>query len=358
MRGHVRLVGAVLVHFRFWPDVRRPLDALLGQTRPPDHVMVIDDCSGDGSAEALARAYPGVEVHVAPVNRGCVANFNAGLEQMLARGVDAVLLLTHETEMEPDALERLAARLEEEPRVGAVGPLIGFLSAPDTVFSAGGMLIAGSWQNPHAGMYEPLREWRGRGPRRVPWLDTACVLLRATALRDTGLLEERYFHYYDDVQLGVQLNQRGWAVECLCDAVARQEPGLLAEYYRVRNRLGFLRETAPRRVLARAVAAHLRQMRIDWASSRRDLAVAQARALRDFTLGRWGRAPAAYVAARRRDHATGGALHEPPEPSWASPLAGFQIGPGDERLAAVPEAVPAAGARPVEARRLADVESG
>jgi N-acetylglucosaminyl-diphospho-decaprenol L-rhamnosyltransferase len=313
-------IGAVVVHFRFWPDVRATLDALLGQTRPPDHILVVDDCSGDGSVTELARAYPEVEVAVAPVNRGCVANFNAGLRTMLDRGVDAVLLLTHETEMEPDTVELLVRRLETEPEVGAVGPLIGFLSARDTVFSAGGMLISGSWLNPHAGMYAPLSEWRGRGPRRVPWLDTACVMVRAAALRDTGLLEERYFHYYDDVQLGVQLNQAGWTVECLTDAIARQEPGLLSEYYRVRNRLGFIRATAPRRVLARAVAAHLHQMRRDWTSSPdgRALAVAQARALRDFALGRWGRAPEGIVGARRRDYATGGALRGPAEPSWAS----------------------------------------
>ncbi len=79
------------------------------------------------------------------------------------------------------------------------------------------------------------------------------------------------------------------AVECVCDASC-QEPGLLAEYYRVRNRLGFLHATAPRRILARALSSHLRQMVRD---ARRPgggpLAVAQLRAIRDFSLGRWGR---------------------------------------------------------------------
>jgi GT2 family glycosyltransferase len=314
------IVGAVLVHFRFWPDVERTLDALLGQTRPPDHLVIVDDCSADGSVEALRRARPDLEVVVAPHNRGCIANFNAGLELMLERGVDAILLLTHETLMEPDVLERLAARLEQEPEVGAVGPLLGFLSRPDVVFSAGGELLPGTWQNPHRGMYEPLEAWRGRGAWRVPWLDGACVLLRAAALADSGLLAERYFHYYDDVEIGVRLNRAGWRVECLSDVVARQEPGLLAEYYRVRNRLGFLRATAPRRVLAREVARHLRQAAADAARpGGRALAVAQLRALRDAALGRWGRAPESFLAARRRDYATGGALHGPVDPTWALP---------------------------------------
>ncbi len=184
--------------------------------------------------------------------------------------------------------------------MGAAGPLLGFLSRPGLVFSAGGELLPHTWQNPHAGMYEPLEDWRRRETRRVPWLDGACVLVRTGALADTGLLPEGYFHYYDDVELGVRLNQAGWAVECVCSGVARQEPGLLAEYYRVRNRLGFLRATAPRRVLARALRAHLAQTVSDARrrSEGRALAVAQLRAIRGFGLGRWGRARAQYLAAR------------------------------------------------------------
>ncbi len=315
------IVGVVLVHFRFWPQVDRTLDALFDQTRLPDCVLVVDDCSDDGSVEALRSARPSVEVLVAPANRGAIANFNAGLREMRGRGVDAVLLLTHETLLERDVLEQLVGRLEAEGGVGAVGPLLGFLSRPDTVFSAGGELLPQTWQNPHTGMYEPVQKWRGREIRRVPWVDGACVLVRVAALEDTGLLPERYFHYYDDVELGVRLNQAGWAVECVCDAVARQEPGLLAEYYRVRNRLGFLHATAPRRILARALRGHVRQVVSD--ARRSDdglaLAVAQLRAIRDFTLGRWGRAPTAFLAARRRDYATGGALHCPVMPSWSLP---------------------------------------
>ena len=314
-------VGAVLVHYRFWPEFDRTLDALFAQTRPPDEVLVVDDCSGDGSVEAMRDARPALPVVVAPRNRGAIANFNAGLRAMLKVGVDAVLLLTHETLLEPDTLERLLDRLEDDPKVAMAGPLLGFLSRPDTVFSAGGELLPRTWLNPHAGMYESLADWRGRGARRVPWLDGACVLVRTAALADTGLLAERYVHYYDDVELGVRLNQAGWRVECATDAVARQEPGGLSEYYRVRNRLGFLRATAPPGVLARALARHLAQAAADIRvpGRGRSVAVAQLRAIRDFLLGRWGRAPDHYLAARRSDYATGGALSEPVDPSWSLP---------------------------------------
>ncbi|MDP9434194.1 MAG: glycosyltransferase [Actinomycetota bacterium] len=181
-------VGVVLVHFRFWPEVKRTLEALFDQTRLPDQVLVVDDCSGDGSVEALRGARPDLEILVAPHNRGAIANFNAGLREMRRRGVDAVLLLTREALLERDVLEQLVGRLEAGPGVGAAGPLLGFLSRPGLVFSAGGELLPHTWQNPHAGMYEPLEDWRRRETRRVPWLDGACVLVRTGALADTGLL--------------------------------------------------------------------------------------------------------------------------------------------------------------------------
>jgi GT2 family glycosyltransferase len=306
-------IGVAVVHFRFWPDVAATFDALLGQTRPPDHVVVFDDCSADGSVDRLRAAYPDLEVHVAPHNRGVIANFNAGFAALARHGVDAVLTLTHETLLEPDALEKLAGRLESDPRLGQVGPLIGFLSAPDVVFSAGGAILSRTWENPHIGMYEPLDAWRGRAPHRVAWLDGACTLVRAEALAQAGPLDERFFHYYDDVLLGVRLNQLGWRVECVPAAVARQQPGELAEYYRVRNRLGFIRATAPPRVLVTELAAYVRAIVEDARASShgRALAVAQLRAIRDFALGRWGKAPAAYTVARRTDEPTiGGALDE------------------------------------------------
>ncbi|HEV3001450.1 MAG TPA: glycosyltransferase family 2 protein [Solirubrobacteraceae bacterium] len=312
-------IGAFVVHYRFWPDVRGTLDALLEQTRPPDDVLVVDDRSDDGSVDAIRAAYPAVDVLEAPRNRGVIANFQAGIDAMLARGADAIFILTHETLLEPDALEVLARRLEEDPRVGEVAPLIGWLSRPDVVFSAGGALLSRTWENPHNGMYEPLARWRGRGPQRRPWVDGACVLLRAEAVRQAGPLEVRYHHYYDDVHLGVRLNQLGWRVECHCDAVAYQQPGELAEYYRVRNRLGWLRATAPRRVFNRALAGYARRFVADLREEPA-LAVAIARGVRDFALGRWGPAPERYEAARRvHEPSIGGAIDLVPDPPAAEP---------------------------------------
>jgi GT2 family glycosyltransferase len=50
-------VGAVVLHYRNWPAVGETLRMLAGQTREPDHVVLVDNASGDGSVAALKRPF-------------------------------------------------------------------------------------------------------------------------------------------------------------------------------------------------------------------------------------------------------------------------------------------------------------
>src|SRR5437867_12685154 len=115
-------VGAVVLHYRLWPRVLQTLEALVSQTRPPDEIVVVDNHSGDGSVGRLRRAFPSIHVIEARENGGYAAGMNIGTDAVLGRGADAILLLTHECRMAPDALGELVARLEVEPALGAVGP--------------------------------------------------------------------------------------------------------------------------------------------------------------------------------------------------------------------------------------------
>ena len=69
-------IAAGVLHYRHWPGVRVTLDALREQTRPPEHVVVVDHASGDGSAQHIRDAYPEAEVVEIPSNRGPIAGMN------------------------------------------------------------------------------------------------------------------------------------------------------------------------------------------------------------------------------------------------------------------------------------------
>jgi hypothetical protein len=238
-------LGTVVLHYRFWPGVRSTLEALLSQTRPPDDVVVVDNGSGDGSVADLRRGFPEIELIEAEANLGYGGGMNLGMKRLLEREVEAILLLTHECHLAPSALEVMVGRLENETSVGAVGPLLGYRSKPQLVFSAGGF-IDRRWRTDHLREPRLVTEWTGRPPRTVEWLDGSALVLRASAIRATGKLDERYFLYFEDAEYLLRLRSFGWSVECVPAAVGWQEPGRMPTYLRNRNRLRFLARTAPK----------------------------------------------------------------------------------------------------------------
>lgn len=244
-------VGVVVLHHKYWPGIRSTLVALLGQTKRPDHVIVVDNGSNDGSVIQLRSAFSRVEVIEAETNLGYGAGMNLGMAHLLELGMDAILLLTHECRLAPDALEVLVRRLEEEPRVGAVGPLLALRSKPSFVFSAGGEIDRRIWRPHHFREPRLVAEWSGRPPRAADWLDGAALLLRSEAIRERGMLDEDYFLYFEETEYLLKLRNLGWLVECVPAALAWQQPGNKPTYLWLRNRLRFLGRTAPKRHVLR-----------------------------------------------------------------------------------------------------------
>jgi GT2 family glycosyltransferase len=285
-------VGAVILHYRFWPGVRSTVEALLSQTTPPNHVVLVDNASNDGSSIELRRAFPDIEIMEAKANLGYGGGMNLGIAPLLERQMDAILLLTHECRLAPDALEQLVRRLEEESVVGAVGPLLGYSSKPDLVFSAGGQIERHTWKPRH--VHEPrlVAEWAGRPAHHAEWLDGASLLLRSAAAREAGMLDEDYFLYFEEVEYLLGLRRLGWVVECVPAALAWQEPGTKPTYLWLRNRLRFLARTAPPRHVVRETIRLAASVARNSIVPNERLSPAERhdrrRALFHFLLRRWG----------------------------------------------------------------------
>lgn len=285
------IVGSVVLHYRFWPGVVPTLESLLGQTRPPDLVVVVDNGSGDGSASEVRRAFPQVEVVESGQNRGYGAGMNLGIARLLAAGAGAILLLTHECRLGPEALAELVGRLEEDPALGVVGPLLGELKRPEAVFSAGGQIEPRTWRTSHLREPERMDDWSETPPRRVEWLDGAALLIRSDALRAGGRLDEDYFMYFEETEYQLKLRGLGWSIECVPAARAwQQSGGKQPPYLWTRNRLRFIARTGPRRLLFREVVRLTRSLapRRGGAVSDAQRAVTRARrrALVHFLTGR------------------------------------------------------------------------
>jgi GT2 family glycosyltransferase len=174
-------------------------------------MLVVDNGSTDGSVEYLRER--GVPVLALPGNVGFAPAINRGVARTEA---PAVLVLNADTVLEPGCAGALLAALEADPRLGGVQPRLlqlepgGDRGDPATarLYSAGQALTADG-RAVEEGAGEPQAP--GRFPRReVFGVCGAACLLRRQLFAELGGYDERYFAFYEDVDLNVRGRIAGW----------------------------------------------------------------------------------------------------------------------------------------------------
>ena len=170
-------------------------------------VLVLDNASDDGSADA-ARALATVdEVIALTARRGKAENDSELLRRAAGR---YGLLLNEDSELRPGATAALHAALGDDPHAAAAGAR---LLRPD------GTAQPSAWRFPTpltalAGALFLHRRYtvssRGERTRRVDWAQSAALLVRTDAAAQVGYLDPAFFVYSDEVDFCRRLRDAGW----------------------------------------------------------------------------------------------------------------------------------------------------
>jgi GT2 family glycosyltransferase len=194
----------------------RCLDSLGGQGVALE-LLVVDNGSTDGSVAFLEeKGMP----HVAlPHNVGFAAAVNLGASRVEAA---AILVLNADTALEPGCVGRLLHSLAADRWLGGVQPRIlqledGVAVDSAAIYSAGQALTRDG-RAFEAGMGEPQRPSLLE-PRQIFGVCGAACLLRRELFDQLGGYDERYFAFYEDVDLNVRAQIAGWRFEYVPEAV-------------------------------------------------------------------------------------------------------------------------------------------
>jgi len=252
-------------------------------------LLVVDNGSGDGSAEWLERE--GVPHVSLPRNVGFAAAVNLGAARV---GAEAILALNADTVLEPGCIGRLLDELEADPALGGVQPRIlqlegdgGALPDPAAarLYSVGQALTAdGRAIEQGAGEPQPPRL---PGAHEVFGVCGAACLLRRQLFTELGGYDERYFAFYEDVDLNVRARVAGWRFATVPEAVVWhsgnaswqagfERPGAENARLVARNRLATQVKFMPARSLPRIAAVELGAL-ARAAAQRRFLATARGK---------------------------------------------------------------------------------
>lgn len=260
--------------------------AALGRSTLRAHALVVDNGSRDGTAAAVREHFVTSEVLVLPRNAGFARAVNLGIARALERGFDAVLLLNDDAHVAPSALEHLAGALARDPSLGLAAPRLD--DARGRIWYAGGSISRRTAIVRHDRRGE-RDDGRAEDVRRVTFAPLTAALVHRRALERTGLLDERFFVYYEDVDLALRLDRAGLGLAYVPAARAVHDVGLTA------RRDPVARHAHEARSLCHLLAKHYRGGALATAIP----ALLVDRALRYALLALWRGEPALVVGPLR-----------------------------------------------------------
>ncbi|GAB4426670.1 MAG: glycosyltransferase family 2 protein [Anaerolineae bacterium] len=205
-------------------------------------IWVVDNASGDSSAEAIARECPQVHLLRNSTNLGYAGGNNRAIVEALAAGDAPLLLLNNDAHIAETDVMTMLDTLAARPEVGIVGPLMFDGDRPDKLLAAGGQNIVWHLTSHLAGppADEPVYP--------VDYIPGTVMLVRAEVFRRVGLLDEAYFFTGETPDFCYRAKLQGYlsVVETRARAshtISRSKlRGTLYVYYIVRNRFLFLRK--------------------------------------------------------------------------------------------------------------------
>lgn len=207
-------------------------------------IIVVDNASSDGSVQTLRERYAGeeqTELIELDDNSGFSCANNVGIRRAQAWGADAVLLLNNDTEIGETMLQELLACAARHPG-SVIVPKIYYSDDRKRIWSAGGSVSPVIRKVRHIGLDE---EDRGQydEERRIFFATGCCLFLPMQVIRQAGLLDERFFLYYEDTEYSFRLRELGIDIYYCPQAVMYHKVGAsskgadspLCAYYIARN---------------------------------------------------------------------------------------------------------------------------
>src|SRR5579859_5825554 len=199
-------------------------------------VYVVDNGSSDGTLEAIRADFPAVRLLAQSENLGFAAANNVALRELgfyddpipNPTGPGAVFLLNPDTLVQPGALRILWDALFSLPHAGLLGAQLAY---EDGSFQHGAFGFPGLWQIvidlfPVPGrLYESRlngrysrQRYSGGKPFPVDHPLGATMFLRREAIEETGLFDEQFFMYCEEIDWSIRIKRAGWQIYCVPQA--------------------------------------------------------------------------------------------------------------------------------------------
>ncbi len=190
-------VSVIIPNYNGMDFFRPCLTSIMAQTRPADRIIVVDNGSEDGSADAIEQEFPEAQLIRHPENTGFCGAVNAGIKA--SWDCDYVILLNNDTKADSRFVEELLKAIAGKEKVFSCQAKMLKMSDPELCDDAGDYYCSFGWAFA-----------RGRGKpeenyRRPCAIFSSCAgaaIYSMKILKEIGLFDENHFAYLEDTDIG------------------------------------------------------------------------------------------------------------------------------------------------------------
>lgn len=193
-----------IINFNGTKILPAALDAAVAIADRFDSILVVDDCSTDGSVEFIESRYPSVKVFRQPRNQGPGAARNAGMRQAAS---DLVIVMDNDVALTAGCIDHLVAAMKDHPKAVVAAPAVLYAHQRDTIQYDGAECHFLGIQTL---LDEDLPVARAPiGVRKVGSLVSCCFAIDRSRLAEPEFFDESYFIYFEDHDFGWRLRALG-----------------------------------------------------------------------------------------------------------------------------------------------------
>jgi GT2 family glycosyltransferase len=279
----MKKVAAVTVNYNTAKDTITFLHSL-NKAKTPD--IILDTIIVDNGSEDIFKLpdtvdKKNIKLIRSETNTGFSGGYNIGMKEALSSDAGYILIINNDTIVDPDMIANLLSVLESKPEIGVTTPKIYFAKGHEfhkdrykksdlgkVLWYAGGHT---DWNNVISihrgidevdhGQYDTIEE--------TDFASGCCMMFKREVLEKAGLLDDRYFLYYEDADLNERIKRKGFKMYYVPGAVlihvnAASTGGagnILHDYFLTRNKMLFGMTYAPVRTKLALIRESLRLLK-------------------------------------------------------------------------------------------------
>jgi len=240
-------VGIIIVTYNSQKDIGRLLKSIIIQKNNNIMVYIVDNYSTDNTLEIINEFQSDLPVNIisCKTNNGFAKGNNIGIKKAMDDGCELVFILNPDIKLEYNCIDNLTNKISSDESVGVVGPVVLYGNKPGNIIQGYGVTVNFKTQNKkdlfgNENLVQDLPS-----ELMVDFVLGGAMMVKSKVLKVTGLFEEDYFMYNDELDLAYRIKKAGYKTICVRDAIVRhfhdfnatnKKGNNLMYYYMMRNK--------------------------------------------------------------------------------------------------------------------------